>query len=563
MSEQTSSSSSSSSSTLDAGSTPHPKARPNTDDHAYHAHASVISARAAAAISTNPVFTTTAVNLFDIYLNATNPAKRQESTCSTCRHFFNTYGGLVTIDPVTGLTTSLLWDGPTDPAYAKQAAALSRAVKTAEVTGPFLWSDPNWGSKVDEDGFHHYYVEAGCVSTFSRLKTAAQAMADKREDFKNVARGIAEWDIDVVEAALNLLKTGRLHRSDRVMAPVQWLRNLKVAMTATKHAEARKNLIWRAVTTAPDGFCHPRTAVTASLLDDIRAGMPFHQVEAKFAHKMQGDLYQRPQAPAKSGNIEQAEQVVAKLGIANSLKRRFARFEEVTCIWTPRERRDDNETATGGAPGVFDVLKAEAKKAASPYNMAAPSVTMTFEKFRRTVLPTADSIEFSLPVHGSYGAFTTAEDSTAPPILQWDKEDARNPVAVYVYSSGSAAADWSLKLGRVKVQGIAMKPWMWGQGETDNPYAHQGRGFCLILDGAKDTRAPGLALFPETLKSDLHGIRSTIERFASISKLSGVEEATACGWFQAEGKSGQPWSKLALYVTSNGVTSGYLLDRWD
>jgi len=39
----------------------------------------------------------------------------------------------------------------------------------------------------------------------------------------------------------------------------------------------------------------------------------------------------------------------------------------------------------------------------------------------------------------------TAKHPEAPPILQWDSPDKRNPVSLYVYVNGSATADWNLR----------------------------------------------------------------------------------------------------------------------
>ena len=68
-----------------------------------------------------------------------------------------------------------------------------------------------------------------------------------------------------------------------------------------------------AVAAAPEGFCHPRSAVTASLLEDIAAGMPFDSVRDRFNVKVGPLAYQRPQAPPSEGNIKAAEALVEKI----------------------------------------------------------------------------------------------------------------------------------------------------------------------------------------------------------------------------------------------------------
>ncbi len=55
---------------------------------------------------------------------------------------------------------------------------------------------------------------------------------------------------------------------------------------------------------------------------------------------------------------------------------------------------------------------------------------MTWEKFARTVLPDAETIELYVPAEAApYVAMVTAANPQAPPILQWDRAERRNPVS--------------------------------------------------------------------------------------------------------------------------------------
>jgi hypothetical protein len=234
------------------------------------------------------------------------------------------------------------------------------------------------------------------------------------------------------------------------------------------------------------------------------------------------------------------------------LKRRFAKLAEIEKIWEPSPAKD---TAEEG--GVFGHLKAKDSSAVSP--VEAPASTMTWAKFSRDVLPSADMIEFLSPHRAtSYSAILTAEDESAPPILQWDAEEKRNPFSWYLYNGGSSARDWSLQAGMFqKVNAICFQPSMWnGSNNT-----HQGAGIMFILDGAKDLRSSnaGNGLFPEILKSELHGIRSVLEAYSKGAEISGLDEANACGLMLQKGNN---WSAV-FKVTSDGIVSKYNLDRWD
>ena len=51
------------------------------------------------------------------------------------------------------------------------------------------------------------------------------------------------------------------------------------------------------------------------------------------------------------------------------------------------------------------------------------------------------------------------------------------------------------------------------------PLLHQGEGVILVIDRARDSQNASLAIFPETLRSDLHAIRATVEAFSKAGKL--------------------------------------------
>src|SRR5204862_264880 len=99
-----------------------------------------------------------------------------------------------------------------------------------------------------------------------------------------------------------------------------------------------------------------------------------------------------------------------------------------------------------------------------------PMVTMTWVKFRATVLPTAEAIDLYVPSRrGSFIALTTAADGDAPPILKWDRPGERNPVAWYVYPGGSPATSWGLTgEAWTPLTALVPLPTLWGS----QPMAH-------------------------------------------------------------------------------------------
>lgn len=509
------------------------------------------------AVGNRFLFTTDAANQFGTFLHHL-PAEKLIHTCSACRRFVETYGGLVYI-AADGTTYPALWDPKTVPAFYRPAVeAVAGYVSSAKVTGVFLSKDQTWGFPQTSTPYGpvwtHLSVQRPAAHVFRHLTlTPGQAMAAKREDFKNVVRALDEFSPALLKSALQVLNSDEINRAERFIKPVQWLLSLHWEGAGARSRGAARllaNKRWRAVAEAPDGFCHPRSGVIGSLLEDLAQKDPafsFEDVRKRWNAKMHPLRYQRPQSAPTAGNIVQAEKLVEKMGIAASLNRRFARLEELDLVWAPHP---PTRPVPQNGDGVFGHLKA--KGTLMPCSaLTIPRQTMTWEKFRRTALPTASKIEVLVPFIGSFMAVLTAADPDAPNILKWD-----NPFSVYVYHGGSKASQWRLAPSTwADVAGICLRPNLWGA----NPQPHLGTGTLMILKGAADTGTlQGNALFPEILRSELHGARSTIEAYSKSAVIGGLDEASACGiGFGGEGL------KAPIRVTAGGATTEYLIDRWD
>jgi hypothetical protein len=513
-----------------------------------------------AAAATNPLFTVSTDGLWELYLEAFQEHSRQYHNCNTCRAFVERFGGLVTIDEY-GQKTSAVWghDAAAGTAYQVPFTALRTAVEnaTSTVNGVFLSSEKRLGEQRKgrrdkarpesaNNVWSHLFVDLPDEVVFrSRLLTAGQAMAEKREDWKTVSRALSEFSLPLLDQALELLRSDALYRSEKVLGPVQWLRDLKAATEESRNNRVRRNLIWRAIATAPAGFCHPRSSVAGTLLEDLGRG-DFEFAARRFKAKMHPLQYQRPQAAPSTGQVEAAEKLVEKLGIARSLERRFARLDEIQTFWTPRD-----EEADAPRDGVFGHLKPGAKRE----QVTVPAKPITWEKFEATVLPGAKCIEVLAPGYGNYCAFLTALHDDAPPIHQWDSEERRNPFSLYVYHGGSGAAQWGIVPGWAEVAALSRRPCQWQEG-----FGHHSKGVLLVLRGCVDSQEnQGNALFPETLRSELHGARPVIEAYSRAAKIHGRDQASACGLMVSS-----ETRNVSVRVHGNaGVVSSYTIDRWE
>lgn len=521
------------------------------DDDGYEAFLASVRARFASLTgSAKHVFTTDAEGLMDAFLGSLPTERRQHYTCNACRHFVERFGGIVVID-AGGSQRPVMWDTETAPAmFSGGVEAIDKAVRRAKVTGVFLSDLKDWGQHTTGP-WNHLAVRPplALLCKHDPLKTPGQRMAERREEYGMLQRGLHDFPIGHVRRAKALLETDSLYRGEKVLGVATWLLELHERIASTRDSRARDNLVWLAVASAPPGWCHVRSTMIGTLLEDLGAGLPFDGISRKFKEKMNGLQYQRPQAAPTEGQIDAAEKAIEKLGVTRSLRRRFAKLEDLQTIWTPKTQESQPESH--GAGGAFAHLRQPVQPGV--IDTGAPPTTMTWVKFAAEVLPKAERIDMLVPYGGQFVAHVTACDPEAPNLLQWN-----NPVDWYVYQGGSIAERWNLQPGTMtQVTAIALAPHLW---PGNPPMPHQQSSVALILAGARDMGyVRGALFFPESLRSDYHAIRAVIEAHSKRGVLGGKDEATACGYNLLRGAS---WD-VVVYVTAGGVRMGYRLDRWD
>lgn len=496
-----------------------------------------------------PLFTTDcSVALYDEFLAELPKEKQQHYNCRSCRKFVETYGHLVSLNP-DGLQIPIMWTGLAVSSLFRDAVAkMIERVSKAKVDGVFYTTEEKWGNHKSDKGWTH--LRGTFNNTLqSGILSAHQKSAEKLEDRKILLQGMVDYPIDLVKQAVRVLTADALDRSEKTVGVAKWFLDVHTKISEVKNKKSRENMVWLAVALAPAGFCHVRSTMISTLLDDLKEGMSFDVVKEHWSKKMHPLQYQRPTAAPKDGAIEQAEKLVKTLGLESALNRRFARLSDVVSIWRPKA-----EAKPAGNGGVFGHLKSGK---IDQIKVELPQVTMTFEKFKRTVLPDAMSIEYDTNCGSrSYFGMVTAADPESKPILQWDG-DPRNQVSWYFWNGGSTPSQWGLS-GWVKVNAICAAPPHW---HHPDKFKHYGEMAMFLLEGARETRLNSLTggLFPECLRSELHGIRSVVEAHSNKSTVAGVEEGDANG----VSISKQRDNPLIFRVKTTEGYANYKIDRLD
>ena len=381
--------------------------------------------------SDTPIFITKAENLFETFLQNIPEEGRQHYNCNACRSFVNKFGGLVTISE-HGKITPLLW-GYVPPFFQDAVLAVRREIERSKIDSVFITDIYKLGTPITGEWHHLHLKYPKQRVSKDRLKTPYQLMADKKEEFKMLLNATLEFNLDVAKNAYHLASSGTLYRSDKVLEISKFFYELKSSLEGVP-AKTRDNLLWRAVAKAPEGFCHIKSSMIGTLLEDINAGMSTRMIKARFEEKMDPTAYGRSQNAPSANAILEAEKVVAELGIETALQRRYARFEEVPTagvIWKPESIiYRANELTKQAQAGVFaNVTPRNKDTAPQQTTEVEPSVVMSWLKFVRTVLPNATELDAMVSSSNRLMALVTAVDTEAKNILQWD-----NPFSWYYHA---------------------------------------------------------------------------------------------------------------------------------
>lgn len=509
------------------------------------------------------LFQVNTVGLWDDYLGHLPGGTRQHNNCHACRKFIETYGGIVVID-AEGTQTSPLWDCfmGAGSMYGRALSAMSRHVSAARVYSIFYTPITIWGQPVTGE-WHHLSVIPLSTLVFPRegLLTAEQAMAEKKEDFRILRETLidAEW-MTHVRPAFELLQSNALYRGDKATVMAEWIIRLSDSLFGCSSRQ-RHNLIWRAVASAPAGFCHIKSTVVGTLVDDIRKGYNLGSLAARFKEKMSPIQYQRPTAAPSAGQLAAAEDVMEQLKSAGALVRRYATLVDVRAhaLWEARAFAPAPTPQKGKVFSHIAPKQAPFFQGSHGYAAAMNSGPITWTKFQQTILPAALEIQIQPPVHGPYAGLLTAQNLNAPPILQWDHLGFRNPVSHYLHHGGSPATAWGVTpTNWLDIPMLILQPNMWEHGRE---LPGQGKGVMFYIPYSHDSSVGiGNALFPEILKSEYHGIRSAIEVYARIATIHGNTRQSVCGLLLQA--SNLQWNLPVRVRTQLGWYT-FTLERWD
>jgi len=358
--------------------------------------------------------------LWEAYLESfkegTNPIykERTEHDCQCCKQFIRACGSVVAI--VDGELVSV-WDIEVGGIYQVVADALSALVKSNHINNKYLHYEAQIGVERNHqvvkggnvkawDHFSHvlgqaYVVKDGTIdSKLGSHKTSIQT-------FNRALESITPVSVDIV---LDLMDQNSLYRGEEHKASVE---RFKAHQDKYKALDDKQKgfYLW---SNTDMGVAGIRNSVIGSLLVDLSEGKEIDQAVNSFEDKVSAGKYKRTMAVATKGMIDKAEAKFNKLGLHDSIDRRYAYMDDLTINNVIFANR-----ATKKSFNVFDEMKNEVSVDVSKFDKVEE---IGIDVFIRDVLPKADAIEMMFANNhiNNLVSLIAPEVASAPNILKWD-----------------------------------------------------------------------------------------------------------------------------------------------
>lgn len=496
--------------------------------------------------------------------------KTRNYECNTCHHFINTYGNAVYINE-DGKLESVFWNPDAAVGFMIPVVkALKENVENGEVEdiiyinpktrADVIHKDKNiieFGSKIKGDYSHFYgeiYDKEYAYDKNINLKNAFRDLLDLFIKFstKNVQTAYA---ISESPSNSSLFYGTKFKLLKDIFEDVNGTNNEKYRYNKMRRYACIYHKVLYGFANTADG----------EFVQDIKYGYDPEECINRYNYKKDPLRYKRPTAAPSKHLVNEAEKIVTKMGLEDSLKRRIAKLSDIPedkIIWKKSKLvKEDNKKSTCIFSSVITKEDLNMKDKDPVLDLTRKNQKITYAKFKRDVLPKAESIQMYLPsyrngftklsLHYPFAQYVTEAIPGSKRILKY-----KNPFVIYMYNGGSTKKAFNLNdESLVEVEAVILHPEVMDEENTNGI----NKGAVFVIKDCKDTLMKGgLALFPDSLIDELYPVRKVIESFSNNNKLEDIEpnEQSAAGIMVMD-----EYPIVLKVKTSNNTLEMYTIDR--
>lgn len=389
----------------------------------FHIFANVIEARFKA-LSQDELFMTNVGgdNLWDYYLSSfpagSNPIfrVRTEHDCSCCRNFIRNVGGVISISNGTRTT---LWsvEGLPEP-YATVAKRLDEIVRSSKIEGIYRTKESRYGNELTRElkpddsimTWNHFFCR---VEKEHKTPEPDKVKGEIRTTFEVFKRGLDELKFEAMQDVMELIETNSLYRGQEHRESLEGFSRLWNAYPRDEHRQERYDWIWR---NCKSKFARFRSSVIGTLVTDLSDGMELEEAVRKFEKKVAPENYKRTSSLITPKMIEGALATLDKLGLRDSINRRYAKLSDVSV----NNVLFVDSSARGQMKDVLSSLLLEETKPRPVISGQRP-LEIKVDDFLREVVPQAQSMDLLVENkhQGNFMSLTTEALPGSGNLFKW------------------------------------------------------------------------------------------------------------------------------------------------
>lgn len=374
-------------------------------------------------LTKQPLFSSKATkdDLWSTYLESfpegSDPIFKERTVhdCQCCKQFIRSIGNAVAFSPNDNVMLTA-WDIDIGGPYQVVADAMAAMIRAKGVDSVFVSDTSRIGTDIshaeNENGwtdYSHFYYHIPAFNVTARAEFAS-TKGLSRSQFAVLYRSLDEITTDAIDIVMDLIEQGSLYLGDTYKEKVRTLLHLKNSFDFTDNKEG---FVWLQSINLGEG-CGIRNTVIGTLLVDISNDMELEKAVKSFEKKVAPENYKRPKALVTQRQINQANEEIQKLGLEDSLLRRYAHTDDMSINDILFADRSAKETM-----GLLDILK-PTKGVSAPTLGKVEKISIT--DFINNILPKIDSIELYLENQHSNSLMSVIapQYAGAPGITKWD-----------------------------------------------------------------------------------------------------------------------------------------------
>jgi len=324
-----------------------------------------------------------------------NPIYRtnREYDCSTCRHFIKEVGNVVAIKD--GVLESV-WDiQMDDKIWNAVCAEMSAYIKDSRpIQSVFAKTEPSYGCNYDfertESGeqirYDHFFVKIPdkfYVNKFD-IGTYMGEFSNTKIAFSN---SLEQITLDSLYTVLELIKQDSIYRGVEYQKAVEGFIQFKKKYDALTTDAEKNYFVWENIKT-PVSVARIKNTAIGTLLLDISSGTELDEAVRKYEAVVAPQNYKRSKPIFTKRMLEDAQKKITELGYLDSLRRRFARADDISVRDILFINRDTAKRVAD-ANDIFASMAKDVKTSAKKFSKVEE---IGIEDFIANVLPTATEV---------------------------------------------------------------------------------------------------------------------------------------------------------------------------